>query len=193
MRPKVVIACLVIAVVVMAVIFKAAPPSTPPPAPEKSEAKAAPKTETKAVVVKPIATVPPSTNRQDHAAYVEQRVEELEKLAMRNDKDAMLAILQELNNPDKQIRTAALEALKQYRSRDAIPGLQEQLARTDDPAEKAEIQETIDWLKLPTFTEYRAQMKAKRDADAAAGIEPPPKKPRTTKGKGLPAPVPVQP
>jgi len=105
--------------------------------------------------------LPPQTN---HAHYVQQRIEELNALAMNNDSASLETILSELRNPDRKIRQGALEATKQFEDRAAIPRLKEIAAETDDEDEKAELLEAADWLNLPSLTEYVAQQQAQRDA-----------------------------
>ena len=97
------------------------------------------------------------TPEAEHEAYVEKRSEELMDLAMADDSDSLNTILSELTNRDPQIRKAALEACVQFGSRDAIPRLSDVVSETDDPKEKAEIVEAIEFLKLPSATELIAQ------------------------------------
>jgi hypothetical protein len=98
-----------------------------------------------------------ATPEEQHDAYVEKRTEELMDLAMAEDSDSLNTILSELTNRDPQIRKAALEACIQFGSRDAIPKLSDVVSQTDDPKEKAEIVEAIEFLKLPSATEVIAQ------------------------------------
>jgi hypothetical protein len=92
-----------------------------------------------------------------HQAYVESRVDELMELAMKDDSASLDTILAELTNRDPQIRKGALEATIQFGSRDAIPKMMDAAAQTDDPQEKAEIADAIEFLKLPSLTETIAQ------------------------------------
>jgi hypothetical protein len=92
-----------------------------------------------------------------HQAYVEARAAELMDLGMNDDAQSLNTILSELNNRDPEIRKAAVEATVQFGSRDAIPNLMDAAAQTDDPQEKAEIMEAIQFLKLPTLSEAAAQ------------------------------------
>jgi hypothetical protein len=92
-----------------------------------------------------------------HEAYVDARTAELMDLGMNDDSESLNTILSELNNRDPQIRKAAVEAAVQFGSRDAIPNLMDAAAQTDDPQEKAEIMEAIQFLKLPTLSEAAAQ------------------------------------
>jgi len=92
-----------------------------------------------------------------HAQYVSQQIKELDALAMNNDVQSRDTILSELkNNPDKQIRAAALEAAIQFDDRSVVPPMQEIAAQTEDPDEKAAILEAIDYINLPSLSEYLA-------------------------------------
>lgn len=96
------------------------------------------------------------------SGYVQQRIQELQDLAMENDSASLKAIISELANPDPEIRKAALEATIQFSSRDAIPGLQQAAARTTDAKEKAAIEEAIEFLKLPSLTEVMQEQGRKQ-------------------------------
>jgi hypothetical protein len=91
-----------------------------------------------------------------HEDYIEQRVAELMDLAMNDDAESLHTILTELNNPDAEIRSAAIEAAKQFGSLDAIPRLTEAISQTSDTADKAALQQAIEFLKLPSLTEVGA-------------------------------------
>jgi len=92
-----------------------------------------------------------------HKAYVESRVDELMGLAMNDDSTSLDTILSELTNRDPEIRKGALEATIQFGSRDAIPKMLDAALQTDDPREKAEIADAIEFLKMPSLTETLAQ------------------------------------
>ena len=68
---------------------------------------------------------------------------------MSDDPAALKSIVAELNNGDPEIRRAAVEATIQYGDSNAIPWLEAaaQWAQTAD--EKTEINDAIDFLKLP--------------------------------------------
>jgi len=95
-----------------------------------------------------------------HQTYVEKRTEELMDLAMSDDRSSLETILSELTNRDPEIRKAALEATIQFGSRDAIPKLMDVVLQVDDPKEKANILEAIEFLKLPSATELAGQSQA---------------------------------
>jgi hypothetical protein len=92
-----------------------------------------------------------------HAEYVHQRIEELNALAMNDDVKSRDTILSELkNNPDKAIRAAALEAAIQFGDRSVVPQMQQIADETQDPEEKAKIVAAINYINLPSYTEYLA-------------------------------------
>ena len=99
----------------------------------------------------------PDLTTEQHQAYVETRVSELLELGTKDDPTSLETILGELTNRDPEIRKAAVEASMQFGSRDAIPKLMDAAAQTDDPHEKAEILEAIEFLKLPSLSETLAQ------------------------------------
>jgi len=110
---------------------------------------------------------------QNHKAYVESRTGELLEMAMTDDPASLNTILSELTNRDPEIRKAAVEATLQFGSRDAIPKLTEVASQTDDPKEKAEIVEAIEFLKLPSLTEVIAEKGGvRKPVPKTAGVKP---------------------
>jgi HEAT repeat protein len=83
-----------------------------------------------------------------------RRTAELNELAMQDNPEAHQQIADELKNPDKEIRKAALEALKQANDRSVVPQMQQMADQTDDPGEKQAILDAIDFINLPSLTEY---------------------------------------
>ncbi|HEY5297908.1 MAG TPA: hypothetical protein VIK59_08275 [Verrucomicrobiae bacterium] len=172
MRPKVAIGILVCAVGLLALIIFASKTFRPQPAAVAENVSAtAPVTASTTVATVPAAGIPaadpmpiyippPPIVTNDpaaHAKYVKQRTEELNDLAMNNDTDSRDAILAELRtNSDKQIRAAALEAAIQFDDRSVVPQLQQIADETEDPDEKADILAAIDYINLPSLTEYLA-------------------------------------
>jgi hypothetical protein len=98
----------------------------------------------------------------DPEAAVNQRLEELGRLALMNDTASRDTLLLELHNPDWRIRAEALEALVQFGDRSVIPQLEEMAAQTQDPLEKQAIQEAVQYLKLPSLTEHLAEKRARQ-------------------------------
>jgi hypothetical protein len=190
MRPKVVVAILILGAGLVGLIFLLPKPpgsqatsSTPPPATTTSQ------TASSAPAAVPVATVagnpaaatasnpPPAVaattaNTNDaeaHEKYVEKKIEELDAWSMNSDVKSRDAILSELkNNPDKTIRKAALEAAIQFNDRSVVPFMKEIAAQTQDPDEKAAILEAIDYINLPSLTEYMKQNPRPANAPAPA-------------------------
>jgi len=79
------------------------------------------------------------------------------ELSMNDDSSSLETILGELTNRDPQIRKGALDAAIQFGSRDAIPKMLDAASQTDDPREKAEIVDAIEFLKIPSLTETITQ------------------------------------
>jgi hypothetical protein len=122
-----------------------------------------------------------NTPAGQHQAYVEKRIDELMELAMTDDRSSLDTILSELTNRDPQIRKGALEAAIQFGSRDAIPNLMDLVSQVDDPKEKADIVEAIEFLKLPSATEVIAQS-GRANAAVKKGM-------RTRPGNSTPTPL----
>lgn len=72
----------------------------------------------------------------EHQEYVQRRSVELMDLAMKNDTASRDAILDELQNPDRDIRKAAVAAAIQFGDRSAVPRLQEAADQAQDSVEK---------------------------------------------------------
>ena len=174
MRTKVVLSASVLAVLVLApaLYFRFAPSSPSPdqsaPAPEQAAAApavAAPVAAHPRRVVAPAndgagVTVPDtadstSDNPEDAVA---ERVAQLTQLGMSDDPADLKIILTELNNKNSEIRTSALAAVVQFGSKDAIPALKNEMSWTEDPEEKVEIKKAIDYLNLPSFEEFTANL-----------------------------------
>jgi HEAT repeat protein len=111
------------------------------------------------------------TPEEKKEAYVAKRMDELQDLGMESDPAAVDAIISELNNPEPRIREAAVSAAVQFGSRDAIPRMENALARIDDPKEKVALQEAIEFLKLPTLTEALSQTN-QSPGTATVGVKP---------------------
>jgi hypothetical protein len=92
----------------------------------------------------------------NHEEYVAKREAELTELGMSDDPADLKVIVSELNNKEPRIRSSALSAVMQFHSQDAIPALQHEIAWTDDPQEKVDLLKAIEYLKLPTFSEFQA-------------------------------------
>jgi hypothetical protein len=105
---------------------------------------------------------PGSDALTNHEAYVVRRVAELQDLSMENDSASLSIILSELTNRDREIRSAAIDAAVQFGSREAIPALVDAATQIEDPEQKAAIQEAINYLQLPSFSEFQIPSRARK-------------------------------
>jgi hypothetical protein len=192
MRPKVVVSILLLAVGLLGVISLVSKALHP-----KSMGSPAEQGNTSAVVsnspvnthiavsvntpvtnVQPIIPAAPVADPNaaaEHARYVHQRIKELNALAMNNDTESRDIILSEVkNNPDKQIRAAALEAAIQFDDRSVVPPLQQIADQTQDPEEKQSILDAIDYINLPSLTEYLAANPSQSTVPGVRRIPPRP-------------------
>ena len=88
---------------------------------------------------------------------IDSRVLQLKQWATEDDREALINILANLSDSEKEIRLAAIEAAKNFGSRDAIPSLQSLAATTDDTEEKNASIAAAEFLALPTINEAIAQ------------------------------------
>jgi len=171
MRPKFVIALLLLALLVLggALVLKrslerkAAPPTNslstaPAPAPDSNALAQAPSPVEPALVPATVAANPTNnlTGEQRQAA-IEDEIDRLQQWSANDDPQSLSNILADLNNPEKDIRDAAIEATKQFGSTNAIPALKAAADATDDPHEKVALLEAAEFLSLPSLTDLRAQ------------------------------------
>jgi hypothetical protein len=158
MRAKVIVTAFGAAALILlpSLYFHRASPSSPPaPTSAKEETSAAPVQRMRpmpAQVVDRLASSQDGSSAAsvpDHATYVVARKAALGALATTGNPAGLQTISSELNNPDPEIRRAALLAAVDFGSQDAIPALQYQLEWTSDPQEKVNIQKAIAFLQLP--------------------------------------------
>ncbi len=90
---------------------------------------------------------------EQHEARVAARIAELRDLSTKTDRASLETLLSEIKNPDQEIRQAALDAISQSGHRDALPGLREAAAQTEDSRQKQAIVDVIEFISLPTLTE----------------------------------------
>jgi hypothetical protein len=167
MRPKIVAGILLIGTCLFVLILFASKAVRPQPVAALAESGIAPISPANASPVKAVKVhavrppvsfpVPAPEDPAVHEKYVVQRIKELNDLAMNNDAESRDAILSEVkDNPDRRIRAAALEAAIQFDDRSVVPTLQDIAAQTVDPQEKQSILDAIDYINLPSLTEYVA-------------------------------------
>jgi hypothetical protein len=102
------------------------------------------------------------------------KVEELQDLSTKSDQVSMEAILAEVKSPFAKVRAEAVEAIIQFRSRDAIPALKQLATQTEDAHEKAAILEAAEFLELPTLEEFMKnidQAKRKGQQDVKKSLD----------------------
>jgi hypothetical protein len=189
MRPKIVITVVTLGLFIFGTLFairQSADRSTTISEPKPTGSSTAQPAETVAIEkVQPIPNAAaPKTRTQPEAqsateearqAYVEKRSAELMDIAMTDERTNLDTILSELSNRDPEIRKAALEAAIQFGSRDAIPKMADAISQTDDPNEKAALADAIEFLKLPSLTEIRAQS-AQANGNSAGTVAKPGRK-----------------
>jgi HEAT repeats len=142
----------------------------------------------------PAATIMTPEQRQ---ASIEAEADRLQELSMNNDPASLADILADLSSPEKEIRSAAIEAARQFGSPSAIPTLKTAAASTTDPEEQASLLAAADYLSLPSFgdpnvptampldqiqanNQRREQIAQKQKA--ASNQEPTPASPQSTSG-----------
>jgi hypothetical protein len=101
------------------------------------------------------ATTNPVEKISEPTNSVEARIENLENLGSASDAESLQKIIAAFDDADSKVRKAAVEAATQFGSRDAIPALQDLEKRVEDPREKVEILDAIEFLKLPSLSEIR--------------------------------------
>jgi cytoskeletal protein RodZ len=203
MRPKFVIALTLLTVAIIGGIYFFRPgPSHPAPQNEGTPATptaavdSAPKTapvesapDVKTTVAKVLAAPEPvstdgtsaPTNTvvatpSTTALTAEEReavIAQLQDWQANDDKQSLNNIVAQLASPDQKVRTAAIEATKQFGSADAIPSLKEAAARTGNEADKAALLEAITFLGLPSLGSKEAAPNSEKGTDAAPSPETP--------------------
>ena len=100
-----------------------------------------------AVVTSVVATTPD----EDHRAAIEKDINKLNEALLDGGSDPKLveAVRERLFHPDSDVRQTAVSTLMHLGDREAIPKLNEALAKTEDPREKVAIMDAIDYLQLP--------------------------------------------
>ena len=175
MRPKIVILVLVTAVglIALAVVLKGVMGAH---APQEAQAPDAPPEESPSTN----ATIPQvSANSSNNAAILEQlrraelakgldRVRELEAQGP-GDQATVDMLLAMLSNREPEVRKSAVQSLVQLNATNAVPGLEQALALTEDPREKIVLMDAINYLKLPGDVAPPPVAKA----DPAGGSTPP--------------------
>ena len=159
MRPKVVIALLlpILLFLGMVLLFihhaaNASKPAEVAPAPAITSVAPAPTPAPAPVVVKK--TVTP----EEREAAVNAEKDRLLEWERNDDPESLSKILGDLTHAEKEIRLAAIEATKQFGSKDAIPTLKELVKNTDDTEEQAALLEAADFLSLTPMSDSSVQL-----------------------------------
>ncbi len=97
---------------------------------------------------------PPQTpGAAGNAEWIAAKTEALNDLAWEDDPESMGKILAELRSPLPEIRAAALQATKDFGSREAIPYLRVIARDTADLQEEKNLKDLIEFLEIPTLLE----------------------------------------
>jgi len=101
---------------------------------------------------------PSSTNQAEEepedpiVAILDKMDEDLDA----GDPVALRRISDQLRHPNIEVRRAAREALRYADDKLALPDIQAAADATTDPTEAAELEELIEYLNLPSYTELKA-------------------------------------
>jgi hypothetical protein len=102
-------------------------------------------------VVKNDSLIVSTMTPEQHEASIDAEADHLRELSMNDDAASLSDILADLTNSEKEIRSAAIEAARQFGSPNAIPALKTAAANTTDPGEQAALLAAADYLSLPSF------------------------------------------
>ena len=64
------------------------------------------------------------------------------------------AVLEKLSNPEGEVRQTAIRVLREMNDTNAIPGLQHAANTLADPREKVAALDAIDYIKMPSVTDW---------------------------------------
>src|SRR5208282_235591 len=109
------------------------------------------------VQVNPNSTNTVAVSEEMRAAAVGKELDAIQALQGEADGDnnptIIAALVDKVANPEKEVRSAALEALRQLNDTNAVPGLQKAAELIKDPRGKVAVLDVIDYLKLPNVTD----------------------------------------
>ncbi len=109
------------------------------------------------VQVNPNSSNTAAISEEMRAAAVENEVNQIQDLQGEadgtNNPTIISALLDKVANPEKEVRSAALDALKQLNDTNAVPGLQQAAELIKDPRGKVAVLDVIDYLELPNVTD----------------------------------------
>ena len=92
-----------------------------------------------------------TTPEEDRRAAIEKDMNLLNEALLDGGSDPKLvgAVREELFHSDAEVRKTAVETIMHLSDREAIPKLNEALAKTEDPREKVAIMDAIEYLQTP--------------------------------------------
>jgi HEAT repeat protein len=155
MRPKIVVLTLAAALGLIAIVAVLAGVLSRG---ERGQVKApdAPPVETALQTVTAPEVVPDSTTNRAiperlHATELAKDLDQIRELQAGggDDPNTTSLLLAKLTHKDREVRLAAVEALVQLSDTNAIPGLEQAQAMTDDPYVKVALMDAIEYLRLP--------------------------------------------
>jgi len=85
----------------------------------------------------------------------QERVEELIQLALEDDPAKHEPVYEAVLSSDEELRDGAIEALVQFVGPSALPRMKQMLTQLSSPEAKAELQEAIEFLELPSIEDVR--------------------------------------
>jgi hypothetical protein len=160
MRPKFVLAVLVLAVVTLGlfVIVKGLGTRQPGPVLSADATNAEPVTAATNHVEPPMTNIVATTPAEDSQARIEKEQEALNEalLAGPEDPNSLTTVAGRLVSPDAEVRRAAVTTAVHLGDTNIIPYLTAALATTEDPHEKAAILDALEYLKLPRGDEAQS-------------------------------------
>jgi hypothetical protein len=165
MRPKIVILTLVVALVLIGimVVLKGVMgrhdgnAGGQTPAVEASVESPTAATNVQDVQVNPDSSNTAAISEQTRAAAIENELDQIRKLLGEadgeNNPTIISALVDKVANPEAEVRSAALDALKELNDTNAVPGLQQAVELIKDPRAKVAVLDTIDYINLPSVTQ----------------------------------------
>jgi hypothetical protein len=126
------------------------PQPRPAPAPVVEPPVVAPAPAPPAPVVAPPPPAPTNTlTAEEREAAIEAEVAKLQDWQGNTDSVSYSNILNDLTHPERQVRFAAIESLKQVDNTNAIPVLKDLAAKTDDVEEAKALLDAAHFISLP--------------------------------------------
>jgi hypothetical protein len=161
MRPKVVILMLgsVLGLVIILALLKGVIGGTGnnaggsvPPVSELTEPAPSANKKVQKGTAAPISSNAAAIVEQVRVAEVEKELERIHELISEGVGNTTVTplLLAKITNPEPEVRKAAVQALVQLNDTNAIAGLEQAVALIEDPREKVEILDAVNYLKLPS-------------------------------------------